>query len=338
MSNAFIFSAANSAAQKHFQDTVKDGIALNQVLEHVTDLEERETLRRAYPGGKAFLWAGHSGAHDEGYWDLMVPGDLLLGYRERSIISAAFIVGKTKSASLGLTAWPDASERPYDLIYFMGAPKFLSRPVADLPRYFATMYQGLRRLPTSHEILKDFGNFDSFVRDALLNPNAAKFDDIEISHGASTENAIFFDTEDETDARDHILQTIVRRRGQEAFRRELVIAYEGQCAVTGCNALPALEAAHILPYRGKDTNRVQNGLLLRADIHTLFDLGLIAVESSIVRVSEKLANTEYVKLEGVTLRKPRHSRFAPSSDALAKHFSGSDLRVNQTRTDPIPSY
>ncbi|MEO2032088.1 MAG: hypothetical protein ABGZ35_08375, partial [Planctomycetaceae bacterium] len=122
MSNAFIFSAANSAAQKHFQDTVVNGIALEDVLEHLTDLEESETLRRAYSDGKAFLWAGHSGAHDERYWDLMVPGDLLLGYRDRSIISAAFIVGKLKSESLALMAWPDASERPYDLIYFMATP------------------------------------------------------------------------------------------------------------------------------------------------------------------------------------------------------------------------
>jgi hypothetical protein len=255
----------------------------------------------------------------------MVPGDLLLGYRDRSIISAAYIAAKTKSESLALIAWPDASERPYDLIYFMETPKFLSRPVADLPRYFATIYQGLRRLPTSHEILNDFGDFDSFIRDGLLNPNTARFDDIEISTGAATENATFFDTDDETDARDHILQTIVRRRGQEAFRRELLHEYEGQCAVTGCNALAALEAAHILPYRGKNRTCVQNGLLLRADIHTLFDLGLIAVELSTIRVSQKLIKTEYEKLDGRTLRRPRHSRATPSPDALAKHFAGSDF-------------
>src|SRR5205823_2979542 len=65
------------------------------------------------------------------------------------------------------------------------------------------------------------------------------------------------------------------RQGQFAFRAALIEAYGGRCAMTGCDILEVLEAAHIVPYRGPSTNAVSNGLLLRADIHTLFDLGLI---------------------------------------------------------------
>ena len=50
--------------------------------------------------------------------------------------------------------------------------------------------------------------------------------------------------------------------------------YEGKCAVTGCDVPDVLQAAHIFPYMGPETNHPSNGLL-RADIHTLFDLGLI---------------------------------------------------------------
>jgi HNH endonuclease len=62
------------------------------------------------------------------------------------------------------------------------------------------------------------------------------------------------------------------------FRKKLIAAYRGRCAVTDCDAYDALEAAHILPYRGPAFDHVTNGLLRRADIHTLFDLNLIGIE------------------------------------------------------------
>ncbi|MDZ7808966.1 MAG: HNH endonuclease signature motif containing protein [Arhodomonas sp.] len=51
------------------------------------------------------------------------------------------------------------------------------------------------------------------------------------------------------------------------FGETLIEAYEGRCAITGCNMLDVLEAAHIHPYRGDATNHPSNGLLLRADLH-----------------------------------------------------------------------
>ena len=80
------------------------------------------------------------------------------------------------------------------------------------------------------------------------------------------------------DGRERAIGAIVRRRGQPAFRRALLEAYHERCAVTGCDAPEALEAAHVVPYRGVATNHPANGLLLRADLHALFDLGLIAVD------------------------------------------------------------
>jgi putative restriction endonuclease len=71
---------------------------------------------------------------------------------------------------------------------------------------------------------------------------------------------------------------IRERRGQRAFRDALRRRYGGRCAVTGCTVLDLLEAAHIKPYRGDRDNNPQNGLLLRADIHTLFDLDLLGIE------------------------------------------------------------
>lgn len=63
------------------------------------------------------------------------------------------------------------------------------------------------------------------------------------------------------------------RLGQGAFRVMVSDAYQRRCAVTGERTLPFLEAAHIRPYTEEGPRVISNGLLLRSDLHTLFDRG-----------------------------------------------------------------
>lgn len=129
-----------------------------------------------------------------------------------------------------------------------------------------------------------------------------------------------FDPADDHDARERTLAAIVRRQGQGRFRELLLAAYGGRCAVTGSDASDALEAAHILGYRGSHTNDVRNGLLLRADIHTLFDLGHITVNSDMsVRISEALGRTTYKDLAGRKIALPKNPDQHPSTEAIDKH-------------------
>jgi hypothetical protein len=134
-------------------------------------------------------------------------------------------------------------------------------------------------------------------------------------------SAINFDPSDTLDGRQRIVTEIVRRRGQPKFRKELLDAYDGKCAVSRCDAIEALEAAHILPYRGDHTNSVENGILLRADLHTLFDLGLIAIDarSFCVLTATVLENTVYAELSGVSLTLPDQAQCRPSIEALELH-------------------
>ena len=127
-----------------------------------------------------------------------------------------------------------------------------------------------------------------------------------------------FDPRDTIDARERILAQIVRRRGQREFREKLLLAYGRRCAITGCDLVEVLEAAHIVPYKGPATNDVQNGLLLRADIHTLFDLGLIAVEPESLKVilAPGIGGTNYQELAGVRIRMPADPQQRPSPEAL----------------------
>lgn len=67
------------------------------------------------------------------------------------------------------------------------------------------------------------------------------------------------------------------REGQAKFREDLLRAFSYRCAVTGCMVSELLEAAHIQPYSEDQDHRLSNGLILRADIHTLYDKGLLAI-------------------------------------------------------------
>ena len=67
------------------------------------------------------------------------------------------------------------------------------------------------------------------------------------------------------------------RLGQATFRIAVLDAYGRACAVTGEHSLPALEAAHIRSYAESGPHEICNGLLLRADLHRLFDTGYVTV-------------------------------------------------------------
>jgi len=86
------------------------------------------------------------------------------------------------------------------------------------------------------------------------------------------------------DRRPRVERQIRERRGQREFRDALRSRYGDRCLVTKCKILAVLEAAHISPYRGEADNHPENGLLLRSDIHTLFDLDLLGLEPEQLRV------------------------------------------------------
>lgn len=131
-----------------------------------------------------------------------------------------------------------------------------------------------------------------------------------------------FDPDSISDGRNKIISEVIRRLGQGKFRRSLINAYGGRCAITRCNTIWVLEAAHILPYRGVKTNSVSNGLLLRADVHTLFDIGLISVEpvNLVVRASRMLSGSQYEALDGKPLELPAKSALHPNTKAIEYHY------------------
>jgi len=120
------------------------------------------------------------------------------------------------------------------------------------------------------------------------------------------------------------------RRGQPAFRRNLLVAYEGKCCVSGWGPEPVLEAAHIEEHSKSGLNSLANGLLLRSDLHALFDEGLLRIDPDrlVVVLAPSLEGTPYWELQGQVLRPPVKGD-GPSRELLKTRWRAG----NSQRTD-----
>lgn len=116
-----------------------------------------------------------------------------------------------------------------------------------------------------------------------------------------------------------------RRVGQGIFRSVVTDVYHRQCAVTRERALPALDAAHIRPFSVVPENYVQNGLLLRSDVHRLFDAGYVTVTPDYrVEVSGRIRTDfddgeNYEKLHGGRVWVPKDAQLRPRREFLVWH-------------------
>lgn len=120
-------------------------------------------------------------------------------------------------------------------------------------------------------------------------------------------------------------QTVLPRLGQGSFRIVVTDAYQRQCAVTRSPILYVLEAAHIKPYQSGGPHSLANGVLLRKDVHTLFDRGYLTVtpEHRLVvskRIKEEFHNgKEYYALHGREILLPQHRSGYPGAEYLVWH-------------------
>ncbi len=118
---------------------------------------------------------------------------------------------------------------------------------------------------------------------------------------------------------------VVPRLGQGSFRVVVTDAYNRRCAVTQERTLPALEAAHIKPFSDSGPHRVDNGLLLRSDIHKLFDTGYVTITEDhrfevSRRIKEEYENgKDYYAMHGNNLFIPRNHTLRPSNEFISWH-------------------
>lgn len=142
--------------------------------------------------------------------------------------------------------------------------------------------------------------------------------------GAVIEWDLPFDPVAPVDERRRALSEQVVRDGAAEFRKAILSAWSGKCAVTGESLGVVLDAAHIHPYYGTSTNDVRNGLLLRTDLHRLFDNHLMAFvandDNAVVQIAPDLGETGYGRLHGHCVHLPDVS-VSPDHRLLAWHAS-----------------
>jgi HNH endonuclease len=132
------------------------------------------------------------------------------------------------------------------------------------------------------------------------------------------------------------LRAILIRRGQREFRDRLLSAWKRRCVVTECRIEALLEAAHITPHSVEPNYRTSNGLLLRADIHTLYDLGLLSIDEHMrVHLIPELLYSEYKNWEGKRIeRRPDQAQDAPAVEALRMRHAFFLEAVRTRSTEP----
>jgi hypothetical protein len=215
------------------------------------------------------------------------------------------------SAAAGFPLKYDASNPPYVFLFKIGS-RYLARLSDE---------RSLKKLAGASAFIsipKGIKDAPNDFLSAMGVPTAKLIDAFE----AITPPSAPFDPKNILDGRKKIFAEVFRRQGQQLFRRELLKAYGNRCCMTGCKTIWVLEAAHIVPYRGKATNDVANGLILRSDVHTLFDVGLVTVHPSSrsIVVSKDLGKSAYAKMHGKSLQEPIDPKMRPPSTVLDYHF------------------
>ncbi|EJH3613666.1 HNH endonuclease [Escherichia coli] len=114
------------------------------------------------------------------------------------------------------------------------------------------------------------------------------------------------------DQRQIVERQIKQRSGQKTFRDQLLKS-NPTCAVMGCKLVYILDAAHINVYRNDSHNHISNGLLLRSDIHTLYDLNLCAINpiTKTIHFSVEALENGYSKFEGLKINTQHNIAIKP---------------------------
>lgn len=191
-------------------------------------------------------------------------------------------------------------------------------PISELKPYFDKNYN--RNMSIQHLDRLFFSkHYNSIINKLVWNP----IFDLDPYDAITDEPSTIVDAyiPNENDERRLVLRQIKERRGQKSFRDSIIKRYGEKCMVTGCSLLDILEAAHIKPYRGEKDNDPSNGLLLRSDIHTLFDLNLLGINPTTLTIhfTEIVKNHGYSSFHGLKLQGITKSN-RPNYEALRERW------------------
>ncbi|WIA58114.1 HNH endonuclease [Sphingobium sp. WTD-1] len=111
----------------------------------------------------------------------------------------------------------------------------------------------------------------------------------------------------------------IGRPGQIMFRRNMLENYNFCCPITGCSIEQVLQAAHVIPFGRGGSFEISNGIVLRADLHAMFDAGLMAISPTDFTIlwSPRVADFDYTRLKRAAFERVEH---LPSCEGLTWHI------------------
>jgi hypothetical protein len=340
MNQLFVFTAGMTIARAHISDSISSPVSFIK-LDAALPPDEAAYVKSLLPEGDGFFaWGAVPGEKNIPTWEEMSEGDIVLTAYDNHYQYVSSVLFKLHNRALAESIWGlDSEGKTWEYMYILSEPKPVHMHVASEPviNYLHNGYRGFTQIKSDRldRIDDDYGDLNSFVATVFGVSIPRPIVPIEIlvaEQDAESEGT--FDPDSVIDERKKVFAAIVRRRGQPKFRTELLEAYEGRCAVTGCAVEAVLEAAHIKSYAGEKTNHVTNGILLRADIHTLYDLGKLKIdEKGVIHLSGDLKDSTYGVHDGKKISLPRGSKKAPNTKALKQKFSaGAPVLVKHTVT------
>lgn len=329
MPRIFIANADSPRDRADVERSIAHAIDRQTIISSFSDSTYPELIEIERNGHGFFAWGLEPREEHIEHWFRMGKGDyVLIGYKG-AYRHYGKVLGRYQNERAARTIWssdvgPD-QQRQY--LFFITEPIALGQPFDALADYLPTSFADFERVSddTVRRIEAEFGTVERFIRRRLLTSSAGGplLDISGMIQLSERELARLqtFDPDSGKAGRHQVIESIIRRRGHPSFRQQLLAAYEYRCAITNFNAVDALEATYIVPYRGKFTHHASNGLLLRADLHTLFDLGRLAIDTRNMTVvlADELADSSYKILHGRPLRYPRNEEQRPSVEALDLH-------------------
>lgn len=329
MTKVFIATADAAQDRADLDKSVGRPIERQLVIRNFSDATYPELIDIERRGHGFYAWGLTNTPENIENWFMMSVGDFVLIGQKSGYRHYAKVLGRYENPKAARAIWgaDTADENLREYLFFLSEPIPLALPVDDLADYLPPATAPLGRIPDEamERIEADFGSVERFARRRLLN-TAVGGPVLDMSGMIRVSERDLLrlqraEPKNSKDGRQALIDTIISRRGFPAFRRDLLEAYESRCAITNFNAADALEAAYIVPFRGKFTHHPSNGLLLRADVHTLFDLGKIAIDTGTMSVvlTDDLMDTSYRILAGRPLRYPKDENSRPSTEALDLH-------------------
>lgn len=329
MARIFIAAIESHRDRTDLERSVAAPIERQLIIRNFSDATYPELIDIERRGHGFYAWGLRGTPQNIENWFQMNVGDFVLLGQKDAYRHYAKVLGRYENPKAARAIWgtetPDDQAREY--LFFLSEPIALGLPFSEMADYLTVEFTEIAQVPAEamDRIEADFGSVERFARQRLLNtgvggPILDMSGMIRISERDMARLQVS-EPQNSKDGRQSIIDTIIKRRGHPHFRNALLQAYESRCAITSFNAVDALEAACIVPFRGKFTHHPSNGLLLRSDIHALFDLGKIAIDTGSMSVvlTDDLMQTSYRLLAGRPLRYPKEEDQRPSNEALDLH-------------------